>query len=91
MKSCEHLTKTGLEEKEKREKELASYQIAHKEACLHVQEKSVEKVKEYKERKEKVWCVFSVGVCVGRGGGGGLMCVCGKSWTCGNFSQLTVY
>ena len=51
---CEHLIKVGLEEKAKRESELASYSEAQKDACLFNQEKSVEKVKEYEEFKAKV-------------------------------------
>ena len=44
----------GLEEKEKRDKELALHQEAHKEACLKSQELSVQKVKEFEEIKQKV-------------------------------------
>ncbi len=51
---CEHLTKVGLEEKEKRDKEVALFREAHKEACLKVQELSVEKVKEFEEAKQMV-------------------------------------
>ena len=55
--SCEHLTKVGLEEKEKRDKELASYREATREACLTNQQLSVQKVKEYEELRDKVVCV----------------------------------
>lgn len=59
MASCEHLTKTGLEEKVKRNKELDAYRSAHQEACLKNQEMMVEKVKEYVELKDKVIKLFS--------------------------------
>lgn len=52
--SCAHLTKVGLEEKEKREKELVSFRAATKEACLKNQQLSVRKIKEYEERRDKV-------------------------------------
>ena len=52
--SCEHLTKVGLEEKVKREKELVSFREAHKDACLKNQELSVARVKEFEELRDKV-------------------------------------
>ena len=42
----------GLEEKERRDKELVLFRVAHKEACLKVQEMSVLKVKEFEDKKE---------------------------------------
>lgn len=51
---CEELSKIGLEEKVKRDKELASFKAAHKDACKKNQELSVEKFKEYGATKQKV-------------------------------------
>ena len=48
----------GLEEKEKRDKEVAKFREAHKEAILENQKLSVEKVKEYEGERRKVRCVL---------------------------------
>ena len=49
------MSKVGLEEKEKRDKELASFMAGHKEACRKNQQVSVEKIKEYEELKVSGW------------------------------------
>lgn len=59
--TCEHLTKVGLEEKERRDKELVVlFRVAYKEACLKVQEMSVQKVKEFEDSKEVSSSVITV-------------------------------
>lgn len=59
VESCEHLTKVGLEEKERRDAELDVFRSSHARACSSNQELSVKKVSEFEALKQKV-CVCSV-------------------------------
>lgn len=51
---CEHLTKVGLEEKEKREVERASFQRSSQQACSLSQQRSVDIITEYEALKHRV-------------------------------------
>lgn len=54
MQCCEHLIKIGLEEKEKRDKELAAFYKSHREACVQNQQLSVERIQQFEAVKLKV-------------------------------------
>ena len=54
IECCEHLIKVGLTEKEKRDKELAMFRVAHLEACTQNQQQSSHKVREFEKLKQKV-------------------------------------
>ena len=63
METCEHLTRVGLEEQEKREREVEAFRIAHTQACSSNQHLSVNKVKEFESLKQQVPLAQSVGHC----------------------------
>ena len=44
----------GLAEKEKRDKELAMFKVAHSEACIQNQQQSADRVKKFEKYKLKV-------------------------------------
>lgn len=51
---CNHLVKIGLEERDKRVKEVEDFRAVHKEACRSSQETSVKRVKAFEELKQQV-------------------------------------
>ncbi len=51
---CNHLVKIGLEEREKRLKEVENFRAVHKGACQSSQEQSVKRVKAFEELKQQV-------------------------------------
>ncbi len=63
MTCCNHLVKIGLEEREKRLKEVEDFKAAHLEACQSSQEASVKRVKAFEELKLQVDSVLSSKVC----------------------------
>lgn len=54
VQCCNHLVTVGLEEREKRLKEVTDYRAAHKTACIKNQEISVERVKQFESLKLEV-------------------------------------
>ena len=64
VQCCEHLTKVGLEEKEKREMERAAFQLSLQQACSLSQQRSVDIITEYESLKPRV---SEAGALVGQG------------------------
>jgi hypothetical protein len=51
IQCCEHLSKVGLEEKRKRDEEVASFQRSHEQACSLSQQRSVDIITAYENKK----------------------------------------
>ncbi len=54
VETCEHLTKVGVEEKEKREAEVKVFRASHAQACSSSQQQAVQRVRQFEDRKLQV-------------------------------------
>ena len=55
MECCEHITAVGLQEGEKRRKEVEGFHHCHEEACSVNQQNSVQRIGRYEQLREKVY------------------------------------
>ena len=56
MECCEHITAVGLEEGERRKREVDGFNRCHEEACSVNQQHSVQRISDFEQLREKV-CV----------------------------------
>jgi len=56
VECCEHITAVGLEEGERRKREVDEFNRCHEEACSVNQQHSVQRISDFEQLREKV-CV----------------------------------